>query len=64
MEVDFEEEKTRAEGTVGISIRIGTVLAVGFGIAVPTLRCFLRYMRTHRKKKLRSAPEKSGAGAA
>ena len=63
-EVDFEEEKTRAEGTVGISIRIGTVLAVGFGIAVPALRWFLRYMRIHRKKKPRSAPEKSGAGAA
>lgn len=50
-EVDFDAEKTRAEGTVGVSIRIGTVLAVGFGIAVPALRWFLRYRRNHRKKR-------------
>lgn len=61
-EVDFEAERTRAEGTVGITIRIGTLLAVGFGIAVPALRWFLRFLRRHRK----SAPvaEESGAGAA
>ncbi len=63
-EVDFDAVKTRAEGTVGISIRIGTALAVGFGIAVPALRWLLRYMRRHRKKKPWSAPEMSGAGAA
>lgn len=63
-EVDFEAEKTRVEGTVGVSIRIGTALAVGFGIAVPALRWFLRYTRRHRNKKPRPAPEESGARAA
>ncbi len=62
-EADFDAEKTRIEGTLGVTIRIGTVLAVGFGIAVPALRWFLRYMRKHRKKQL-PAPEESGARAA
>lgn len=60
-ELDFDAERTRAEGTAGISIRVGTALAVGFGIAIPALRWFLRYMKQHRKKKLRPAPETSGA---
>nr|WP_326125357.1 hypothetical protein [uncultured Oscillibacter sp.] len=61
-EVNFEAEGTQVKGTVGISIRVGTVLAVGFGIAVPALRWFLRYTRGHRKKG--PAPEESGARAA
>lgn len=61
-EVNFEAEGTQVKGTVGISIRVGTVLAVGFGIAVPALRWFLRYTRGHRKKG--PAPEESGAKAA
>lgn len=63
-EVDFDSEKTRAEGTAGISIRIGTVLAVGLGIAVPALRWFLRYTKKHRKKRPQPTPERSRARAA
>lgn len=62
-EVDFDGEKTRIEGTLGVSIRIGTALAVGFGIAVPALRWLLRYLKKHRKKQ-QPAPETSGARAA
>lgn len=61
MEVDFDAEETRAEGTVGAAIRIGTALAVGFGIGIPALRWLLRYMRRHRKEeKQRPAPAASG----
>lgn len=64
VEVDFEAEQTRVEGTVGVTIRIGTVLAVGFGIAVPALRWFLRFLKRHRTRKSTPVPEESGAGAA
>lgn len=60
--VDFDAEKTRVEGEAGVSIRIGTVLTVGLGLAIPALGWFLRYLRKHRKK--RSAPGKAGVRAA
>lgn len=55
LEVDFDAEENRAEGTAGVAIRIGTALAVGFGIGIPALRWLLRYMRRHRKEKRRPA---------
>lgn len=48
--IDFDAEKTAAEGDFGISIRIGTVIAVGFGIGIPALRWLYRFFRAHRKK--------------
>lgn len=61
IEVDFDAEGSRTEGSVGIAIRIGTALAVGFGIGIPALRWLLRYMRRHRKEeKQRPAPAASG----
>lgn len=64
MEVDFEAEENRTEGTLGVTIRIGTALAVGFGIVIPALRWLLRCMKTHRKEKPRPAPAESGTRAA
>lgn len=61
-DVDFDAEETKTEGAAGVSIRIGTVLAVGLGLAFPALGWFLRYIRKHRKK--RSAPGKTGVRAA
>lgn len=63
-EVDFNTEKTQVTGTVGISIRIGTALAVGFGIAFPALRWFLRYRKKRRKNERLPASGKSGTRAA
>lgn len=61
IEVDFDAEESRTEGTVGAAIRIGTALAVGFGIGIPALRWLLHYMRRHRKEeKQRPAPAASG----
>lgn len=61
IEVDFDAEESRTEGSVGAAIRIGTALAVGFGIGIPALRWLLRYMRRHRKEeKQRPAPAASG----
>ena len=47
--VDFESDDTSAEGEAGISIRIGTLLAVGFTVAVPALRWFLKW---NKQKKI------------
>lgn len=43
--VDFETEKTAAEGEVGVTLRIGTLLAMVFGLALPALGWLLRYLK-------------------
>lgn len=46
--VDFDSPDTRAEGEAGITLRIGTLLAVGASVAFPALRWFLKW---NKKKK-------------
>lgn len=55
-DVDFRAPDTAAEGEVGVTLRIGTLLAVGFGLAVPALRWFLRWRK--RCKTRLPKPEK------
>lgn len=57
--MDFDAGETTLEGRGGISIRIGTLLAVGFTIAIPALKWFLRY----RKKQQTMPPAPSAAKA-
>lgn len=61
-EVDFDAAGIRPQGEAGVSIRVGTALAVGFGIAFPALRWLLAYLGKSRKQR-RPAPEAPGAGA-
>ena len=35
--IDFDAQETRAEGELGISIRLGTLIAVGTQLAVPAI---------------------------
>lgn len=49
--VDFENEKTKVRGEAGVSLRIGTMIAVGLGVGIPAIRWFLRYRKKERKKK-------------
>ena len=51
--IDFTESKTKPEGEVGVSARIGTLLAVGATIGFPALKWFLQY----KKKKEKQPPE-------
>ena len=51
LDVDFAEEKTNVQGTVGLSARIGTLLRIGMTVAIPGLRWLLAYM-----KKKKQAP--------
>ena len=52
-DVDFLAEDTAVDGEVGVTLRIGTLLAMGFGLAFPALRWFLRW-----RKRCRTRPPK------
>ena len=49
LDVDFAEEKTNVQGTVGLSARIGTLLRIGMTVAIPGLRWFLTYMKKNKQ---------------
>ena len=48
--IDFQTPSTKVEGEVGVTIRLGTVIAVAFGIGIPAVKWFLQF-----KKKQDSA---------
>ena len=45
LEVDYSQAETRTEGAVGVSLRIGTLLAVALGVAVPAMRWLLKWKK-------------------
>lgn len=53
-DIDFTAPGTAAEGEVGVALRVGTLLAVGFGMAFPALGWFLRW-----RKRCRTRPPSS-----
>ena len=55
-DVDFLAEDMALEGEAGVTLRIGTLLAMGFGLAFPALGWFLRWRR--RCKTRPPKPEK------
>lgn len=57
--IDFMETKTKLEGEVGVTARIGTLLSVGATIGFPALKWFLQY-----KKKEKQPPEPKSEPAA
>ena len=56
--VDFDSDETKVEGEAGITIRIGTLLAVGFTVAVPALRWFLKWNRKNKQARQPDAVKK------
>jgi hypothetical protein len=56
--LDFEEPRTVPEGTVGVTFRVGTLLAAVLGVAISALRWFLRF----RKKAKQRAGDTSTGG--
>lgn len=65
MALDFDSPNTRAEGSAGLSIRIGTLIAVGLQVGIPALKWLLKYWKKHRKKTKRSVqPETAPAETA
>lgn len=59
---DFQCAENRIRGDIGITIRIGSVFLVGFGILIPAAKWFLRFRKRHResfeKTGAKAAPEK------
>lgn len=56
--MDFDSPDTKVEGEAGISIRVGTLIAVGFTVLIPALRWFLKW---NKKKKQAQKPVKKAA---
>ena len=52
--LDFDSPETRAAGQIGLSVRIGTLIAVALGVGVPALGWL-----TDLKKKQQTAPPKA-----
>jgi len=54
--VDFEAGKTDFAGRIGVSVRIGTLLAIGVGMGIPALKWLWKY-----RKKLKQMKQRKGA---
>ena len=57
--IDFSETKTNLTGEVGVTARIGTLLAVAFTVGFPALKWFLQF----KKKQDKQPPEPEPATA-
>lgn len=55
-DVDFTAPDTAVEGEVGVTFRIGTLIAVGVCLAIPALGWFLRW-RKRSKARLKAIPQ-------
>jgi predicted outer membrane lipoprotein len=55
--LDFDEPRIVPEGTVGVTFRVGTLLAAAFGIAIPALRWFLRYQKKAKQRAKQETPQ-------
>lgn len=47
LRMDMEAEKTRVEGTVGVTLRVCDLLTIAAALALPLWDWFTRYRRTH-----------------
>ena len=48
--LDFQADQTVLEGELGVSARIGTLLAVAATVGFPALKWFLRYQKKQKKQ--------------
>ena len=58
IDMDFDALETRVRGTLGFGMRIGTLLLIAFGTAVPVLRYFRKYLK---RKRLETSIAKQAA---
>lgn len=48
-DVDFDAEETKFSGEAAVTLRVGTLLAMGFALLIPALKWFLHYRKRHRE---------------
>lgn len=48
-DVDFDAEETKFFGEAAVTLRLGTLFAMGFALLIPALKWFLHYRRRHRE---------------
>ena len=48
--IDFDANDLRLDGEVGISIRIGTIFAVAFGIGIPAVKWYLNFTKKQKQQ--------------
>ena len=64
LRMDYQAAETRAEGTLGLSARVGELIVIALALAVPLLKWFLRFKRAHRNDAPRGAAPPAQAGPA
>ena len=48
-DVNFDAEKTEVSGEAAVTLRLGTLFAMGFALLIPALKWFLHYRKRHRE---------------
>ena len=59
LRMDYSAAKTRAEGKVGLSLRIRDGLHISLALLIPLLKWFLRYKKAHKNDAPAEKPTKS-----
>lgn len=57
LRMDFQAEKTRVEGTVGVTLRVCDLLAIVLTLALPLGKWFFAFQRAHAKDVPPAPPE-------
>ena len=59
LRMDYSAAKTRAEGTVGLSLRIRDGLHISLALLIPMLKWYLRYKKAHKNAPPAEKPTES-----
>lgn len=61
--MDFDSDTIQVHGSVGVSIRIGTLLVLAFGVVIPAAAWFLKYLKRKKadNKTTQQPPQTSAA---
>lgn len=62
--IDFDANDFRLDGEAGISIRIGTIFAVAFGIGIPAVKWYLNFTKKQKQQAQNPAEGETAKPAA